>query len=405
MNDVSQPLVQPTITPSPVNNAMGIAVAQKVGDVSTKGATTQTPLIASSDQKQPEKFIRSSFGKTLVLFLVVLPVVTGAIVFGMKLFSRSAATNSSIETKKTQIDPSKVVTPELLPIASNSAETNSSWGKVTFSSAKVSFELPAGWQKKELSTGGISVTASQSAQSVLHMTFETSEKPVTTQKELESFLSFSDQQSALRVQVASQSASFTATGLPVITRSVARGNSAVFTEAFVGIDQKVVHLEVKDPGIEPKVIEQIIHSIAISSSSGGQSSWQTYSNNFGYTVQYPTTVTLRSSDKAHADQASIGQSTEILLFPTVEIQDPSGFANSLSLKLSDTQPTLSLQQTATRDFGEQEFKVYETDGEKHFVGQLTSGNWLEVVLHFDSSLTNRELLEQVIGTIAVKSGE
>jgi hypothetical protein len=127
-------------------------------------------------------------------------------------------------------------------------------------------------------------------------------------------------------------------------------------------------------------------------SNSAESSLTTYVNTFGgYKLQHPPEVQLQSK----TDQpAAVTQYVQFTL--AIEASNP---VNMLDIQVFDSEPPQSATQSATRDFGQSEFKVYEYATSTAYVGQLsTGGKWLQLIQQYDANIKNRTFIQEVINT-------
>jgi hypothetical protein len=400
----AQPVV-PAVPPTPANAipvpSANASIAQPGGSAIPTPSTVAQPQIPQS--QPPVQLVNKNFWRYIFVFLVALPLLTGLGIFGYQVYLNTTAQDATTLAPSVTIDPRLVVTPDLLPTVGQSGDIPNSWKKFVQTALSYSFGHPGDWTTAQDGNTVILTNPTTSEQQVLFEAIAV-EQSIIQSSALANFVTEQDRNSPLRINVATQSATTTASGLSVIMRSIALGSELNYVpEAYIALDRQVLHIFIDGAGsIDETVFNQIVRSVsAVSNQLTIGNEWNIYENSFGYTLRYPNTIILRSNDQ-NTDSSNVERSAHILLFPSSELQNPTGFGNSLELLLSDTEPGQSATQSGTRDFGTKEFKTYESTGYTNYVGQLYSGNWLQIGVKYNSNIEERNIINQVFETITIK---
>lgn len=393
-----------SVTPT---NTLGTNLPQKPNPVAV-AAVNQTQL---SQQKLNQNFWRAG-----IIFLILLPILTGLGIFVFQKYTDyRISSQANVVAPKVTIDPKQVVTPEPLPFGSEADQLIPGWKRQAITSAGYTFQYPENWIIDTTDPTSIEIqnvdpqAPTERTQAVGKITFvliptEISEKSADA---LKVFTETHDSKQGLRILVASESAFRTNTGIEVYRRSITRGSEPTqYPQAFIGLDSNV--LQVTGEGeieLVTEIFDQLVKTISVTAKSvdSGIESWRSFESTHGYSLRYPDDlVVLRSNDKTEPGLGDATQALSVNLFSAREIQAGEGLDNLLNLQLSDTEPSQAATQSGTRDFGNQEFKSYESKGQLRYVGQLPSGNWLQITLQFDSRIEERTQLSQIIDTIKLK---
>ncbi|MEO8582041.1 MAG: hypothetical protein ABI425_05725 [Patescibacteria group bacterium] len=394
-NVTAQPNVVPT---PPVPSAV-----DKFPDPTEQNVPSAQVLIQTNQQSSTQ-LVNKKFWRVVLILLVLLPIVTAVLIFGYQIFLTQSLSRQTVSTPPVQIDANQVVTPIMLP-SGNTNGVPVGWQIYTHPSAGFSFGYPQGWVVDEADLNHVQLKTPTTVTDLVTIIFSVlpTDQSVTTTEQLQLIAKAQDERQGLKIGVATESAKVSASGLAIYQREIAKGsNLLLYPEVFVALDKKVLQVSTEgNIASQLAIFDQVIHSISASTVDPtlGLNQWQSYENSFGYSLKYPANVTLKSNDKNAPD---VSKSTNILIFPTAEIQSSGGFSSLLAMTLSDTQPAESATQSATRDFGIKEFKAYESAGRVQYVGQLSSGNWLQIALNYDSNIEVRKLLNQIIDTITLK---
>lgn len=414
-NSVS-PMSSASVNPSTAatNPSTFLNIAEKpvlpTAPVVTPGMTTapKDPLKPEASQAETKKIsqlVNKNFWRLVLIFLVLLPVVTAVGIFGYQIFLSQIAKQQPIQ-QTPEIDPRLVVTPEALPTA-GVAELPAGWKKYNDSIWRYSFGYPQDWSAIRGERGEVIVSSSSAEAGSFVFEVVNTPQSITNNANLANFVAEQDKQSPIRINVGTQSDAMTSTGLPLIIRYVTKGSETTqVPEAYIALEKNVLHVSAQGELASNFVVfNQLVRTVGLAVDEPIPADGTSYENTFGYSLKYPSAVILRSNDKENVDSSNISKSASILLFPISELQNPSGFSNSLALQLFDREPPQSATQSATRDFGSKEFKAYETTGQIHYVGQLPSGNWLQIAFTHNSNIEDRSLLNQVLDTIKVNEPE
>lgn len=424
--DTQLPTAQPPISPNPVApvagqvtntpppvvpSALPAQVAAKV-DKFPDPLDKNPPIVVGSTQ-EPVQMVNKNFWKVVLLFLVLLPIVSGIGVFVYQQYLNRSLSTTPVQQKPVVIDPSLVVTPETLPVASVSADVLPGWKKYMHADTGFSFQYPATWFLTEIDKNQVKVQSfdpKSTTQEIGRVTFQFTLIPSNTLQssvgQLPQFAKKLDTDQAIRITTVSESVQTSAQGLEVYQRVINKGSDPTeYREAYFALDKNVLQLVTTgEISYVSPVFDQMLKTVSVSqvNSASQTNSWQEYSNSHGYTLKYPQEILLKSNDKEEPGLGDVTKAISVKIFPIKDIENVNGFGNLLTLVLSDTEPAQTGTQSATRDFGNREFKVYTTDNSSSYVGQLPTGNWLEIQQRFDSNIDQRKLLNQVVDTITLK---
>lgn len=381
-----------------------VEAAQKFPDPLDQSPPQVTPEQEIALEKQTKIGIRR-FWRNSIIVLLILPVLTGIVVFGYQTYLDFTLRKEAEHRPAPVINKDVVVTVEPLPIATNSAGLLPGWKQYVNFKDKYSFGYPGEWFVVGKDNGAVTVQNVDPAiapeqifdpvkdpgKQQITFTLLSSSQRFTQTTQLESYIKNVDADSSIKLNVASTTALNTNSGLVAIKRMINRARGGQYGQAFVSVDGGVIELIlVGDSTVEPEVFDQILRSIMKTSTVEDEVNqvWKVVKHSAGFELRYPDTVTATS------------QPTPIESSVKIEIQ-PNGniSASKLLLEVFDSEPPQTGTQSATRDFGEREFKVIEETSQIRYFGQLATGKWLQITLSYDSNIDIRKLLNQIIDTI------
>lgn len=406
------PAVSPVTESQPIANipVVNTGVIEKLSDPIDKLVASSNPAQTSPITQTPQpptKLVNKNFWRSIFIFLILLPLVTAMTTVIYQYYLNWTISRQVTQAPPLEIDPRLVVTPDLLPLE-GADELPEGWKRYTNTLSGYSFGYPEDWTINDTNVNAVTLQPVASISGSFTFSIIPTTDTVTGPLVLANFVQNQDTQSAIRINVATESAQTTNGGLPVVIRQITQGSELTIShDAYIGLDQKVLRVLAQgDPIVLQGFFEDIVKSVTpVSKPALSSNGLREYTNDFGYSLKYPPEVTLRSNDKSNSESSNLSKSANIVLFPTTEIENTTGFANSLSLQLSDTQPGQTATQSATRDFGTREFKAYEVEGLVRYVGQLSSGNWLQISLSYNSNVDQRSLMTQVLENVTLKETE
>jgi hypothetical protein len=112
-------------------------------------APQTAPKVGVSDIEKSEQLIRKRFWKTVILFLAILPVITGIGIFAyQKVLDYKISNATPSQTPQVTIDPRQVVTPEALPFSSDVLIPG--WQRQAVTEIGYAFQYPNTWFVKNV---------------------------------------------------------------------------------------------------------------------------------------------------------------------------------------------------------------------------------------------------------------